>query len=248
MLIVKLDATESTNQYLKELMLSKEVEDLTVVMAKKQLKGRGQMGAVWESEPGKNLTVSILKKNNTLPISSQFLLNICTSLAILKSLNSLFVTDLSVKWPNDIMSGTSKICGILIENMLMGNQIQASIIGIGLNVNQQTFNTLSNVSSLKLLLGRTLNLEELLQNILENLKTNFLKLEKGEGMALWNDYESNLFRKDKPSTFKDIKGNLFMGFIRKISPQGKLIVELEDELVKEFDLKEVQLMYSTTNT
>ncbi len=243
MLIVKLDATDSTNQYLKELLLSEEVEDFTVVTAKKQLQGRGQMGAKWESESGKNLTISVLKKNKQFPISNQFLLNICVSLAVLDTLKGLSVPDLTVKWPNDILSGTSKICGILIENMIIGSQIQTSIIGVGLNVNQQAFDTLSNASSLKLLLGRTLNLEEVLHEILNNLKTNFQRLEEGHNNELWHRYESKLFRKDKPSTFKDAHGNSFMGFIRKISPQGKLVVELEDAVLKEFDLKEIKLQY-----
>lgn len=243
MLIVKLDATDSTNQYLKELMLSKDLEDFTVITTKKQRKGRGQMGAKWESESGKNLTISVLKKFETLPISNQFLLNICVSLAVMNTLKGLSVPDLSVKWPNDILSGTSKICGILIENVLIGSQIQASILGIGLNVNQQTFNTLSNASSLKLLLGRTLNRDELLLKIVENLKASFLRLNKNSNTKLWEAYESNLFRKDKPSTFKNHDGDLFMGFIRKVSTQGKLVVELEDAVLKEFDLKEIKLLY-----
>jgi len=243
MLIVKLDATDSTNQYLKELALSEEVGDFTVVTAKKQLRGRGQMGAKWESETGKNLTFSVLKKFTHLPISNQFLLNICVSLAVMNTLKGFSVPDLSVKWPNDILSGNAKICGILIENMLVGTKIQASVIGIGLNVNQQTFNTPSNASSLKLLLGRTLNLDELLSEILVNLKASFSKLEENGFTMLWESYEKNLFRKDKPSTFKDTKEMVFMGFIRKISPQGKLVVELEDAVLKEFDLKEIQMLY-----
>lgn len=243
MLLVKLDATDSTNQYLKELLLSEKIEDFTVVMAKKQLKGRGQMGAKWESEFGKNLTVSILKKFNAFPISNQFLLNICVSLAVMNTLKALSVPDLSIKWPNDILSGTSKICGILIENMLVGTQIQTSIIGIGLNVNQQTFNTISNASSLKLLLGRKLNLDELLVKIVANLKDTFLRLEENEKGNLWKAYENHLFRKDNPSTFNDVNGKEFMGFIRRISPVGKLVVELEDAVLKEFDLKEIQLKY-----
>lgn len=241
--IVKLDATDSTNQYLKELLRLEQVEDFTVVMAKKQLQGRGQMGAKWESESGKNLTISVLKKFDQFLISNQFLLNICVSLAVLETLKGLSVPNLSVKWPNDIMSGTSKICGILIENILVGTQIQTSILGIGLNVNQQKFNTLSNASSLKLLLGRTVNLDELLHKILESLKANFLRLEENANNGLWEAYEDSLFRKDKPSTFKGGDGNAFLGFIRKISPQGKLVVELEDAVLKEFDLKEVQLLY-----
>ena len=241
--IVKLDATDSTNQYLKELALSKTLDDFTVVSTIKQVKGKGQMGAIWQSEPGMNLTFSILKKFNKLNVEDQFLLNIYVSLSIFKLLKSLLVPDLSIKWPNDILSGTSKICGILIENVLLGNQITTSVIGIGLNVNQLTFNTLSNVSSLKLLLGRTFNLDELLHHMLKNIKESFLQRTQENDKVLWSAYEEELFRKNKPSTFKDIDGTIFMGFIRKISPEGKLVVELEDAILKEFDLKEIQLQY-----
>ena len=224
-------------------MLSKVTDDFTVVWAREQLKGKGQMGAKWMSEPGKNLTFSVLKKFNNLNINNQFLLNISISLAILDVLKRLSVPDLSVKWPNDILSGNNKICGILIENILSRDQIQASIVGIGLNVNQLMFNNITNVTSLKLLLGQTLNLEELLEGILKGLKSKFLLLDEQKNDFLWNDYEKNLFRKDKPSTFMDKSGALFMGFIRKVSPQGKLVVELEDAVFKEFNLKEIRLMY-----
>lgn len=241
--ILKLNAIDSTNQYLKELSLSKVIEDFTVVWAHEQQKGKGQMGAKWVSEPGKNLTFSVLKQHCDLNIKDQFLLNICVSLAILDVLQRLSIPNLSVKWPNDILSGTTKICGILVENTLIGNQIQASIIGIGLNVNQLTFNNLTNVSSLKLLLGQTLNLEELLKSIIEDLKAKFSDLENHKYEALTTAYEKNLFRKDKPSTFTDENDKIFMGFIRNVSKEGKLIVELEDAILKEFDLKEIRLMY-----
>lgn len=241
--ILKLNAIDSTNQYLKELSLSKVIEDFTVVWAHEQQKGKGQMGAKWVSEPGKNLTFSVLKKHDDLKVKHQFLLNISVSLAILDVLQRLSIPNLSVKWPNDILSGSTKICGILVENTLIGNQIQASIVGIGLNVNQLTFNNLTNVSSLKLLLGRTLNLEELLKSIIEDLKAKFSDLENHKYEALTTAYEKNLFRKDKPSTFTNKNGKIFMGFIRNVSKEGKLIVELEDAILKEFDLKEIRLKY-----
>jgi BirA family biotin operon repressor/biotin-[acetyl-CoA-carboxylase] ligase len=241
--LVKLDATDSTNQYLKELILSKTVDDFTVVVAKNQRKGKGQMGAEWQAKPGMNLTFSVLKKFESLNIADQFRLNVCVSLSILKLLKNLSVPDLSIKWPNDILSGSSKICGILIENIIAGQQITASVIGIGLNVNQTTFNTLTNVSSLKLLLGKTLNLDELLKHLLENIESTFMKEDYATNNALWLAYEKQLFRKDKPSTFKDANNEIFMGFIRNISPQGKLVIELEDAILKQFGLKEIKLLY-----
>ncbi|RAJ06165.1 biotin--[acetyl-CoA-carboxylase] ligase [Arenibacter echinorum] len=243
MQLIKLSATDSTNAYLKDLMFNNILGDFTVVMAHSQLKGRGQMGTNWLSEPGKNLTFSVLVKSLDSPVSEQFLLNIYVSLAIYDSLTQLNVPDLKIKWPNDIMSGHSKICGILIENILSGHHIQASIIGIGLNVNQLTFNNLPNVSSLKLLLGKTLDLDELLTSIVENLKKLLGNPSKGGHNRPFELYESRLFRKDKPSTFKNQDDEMFMGFIKGVSSAGKLKILMEDNIMKEFNLKEVQLLY-----
>ncbi|MEL6919130.1 MAG: biotin--[acetyl-CoA-carboxylase] ligase [Bacteroidota bacterium] len=243
MQIIKLDATDSTNLYLKKLMASHTLEDYTVVTAKKQLKGRGQMGTIWQSEKDKNLTFSVLKKYNDVHITHRFFLNICVSLAIYDSLKYFHVPDIRIKWPNDIMSGSSKICGILIENILNGQNIQASIIGVGLNVNQTEFKGLNGVSSLKLLLGGHFNLEEVLHKILDNLKQYFSLSNEKPWEYFSNSYQRLLFRKDKPSTFKNKSGELFMGFIKGVSPEGKLLVNLEDMVLKEFDLKEIQLLY-----
>ena len=243
MQLIKLSATDSTNAYLKDLMFNNILGDFTVVMAHSQLKGRGQMGTNWLSDPGKNLTFSVLVKSLDSPVSEQFLLNIYVSLAIYDTLAQLNVPDLKIKWPNDIMSGHSKICGILIENILSGHHIQASIIGIGLNVNQLTFNNLPNVSSLKLLLGKTLDLDELLISIVENLKKLLGNQSKGGHNRLFELYESRLFRKDKPSTFKNQDDEMFMGFIKGVSSAGKLKILMEDNIMKEFNLKEVQLLY-----
>ncbi|PWL37452.1 biotin--[acetyl-CoA-carboxylase] ligase [Flagellimonas aquimarina] len=241
--IIKLDATDSTNLYLKDLMQSNTLGDFTVIVAKNQLKGRGQMGTTWQSEKGKNLTFSVLKKFMSFQVVRQFNLNICISLAICDVLKELSIPDLKVKWPNDIMSGSSKICGILIENVLKGQLVQNSIIGIGLNVNQTNYGNLEKVASLKSLTGMHFELEELLNKILERLKFYFIEIEEKSVVQLLPDYLELLFRKDKPSTFRNTEGQLFMGFIRNISPEGKLILELEDKVFKEYGLKEVSLLY-----
>lgn len=244
MQIIKLNATDSTNAYLKSLLVTETLEDFTVVVADEQLKGRGQMGTVWESQKDKNLTFSVLKKLNHFGIDDKFLLNMCVSLAVYRVLKEQRVPDLSVKWPNDILSGSSKICGILIENIVNGNTISLSVLGIGLNVNQTDFENLARASSLRLILGKVFNLEELLHLILTALNALFLDLEKGENDTIKRTYERLLFRKDKPSTFETTtSGKTLMGFIRGVSNDGKLILELEDHVLKEFDLKEIRLLY-----
>ncbi|PIF01634.1 MAG: biotin--[acetyl-CoA-carboxylase] ligase [Maribacter sp.] len=241
--IIKLSATDSTNLYLKNLMSENSLEDFTIVVADTQTLGRGQMGTTWESEPCKNLTFSVLKKMKTARIKNLFSLNICVSMAVFNTLGKLGIPDLKVKWPNDILSGHSKICGILIENILSGNQLLSSVIGIGLNVNQEKFIGLSNVSSLKLLMGKTFDLEELLFLFQDELKGSFLKMENKGSVFMRDEYENVLFRKDKPSTFKDAGGKMFMGFIKGVSDQGRLMVTLEDNAQKEFDMKEISLLY-----
>lgn len=246
MQIIKLNATESTNAYLKELLAEVTLKDFTVVVAHEQSKGRGQMGTVWESEPGKNLTFSMLKKFDDFMVSNQFMINVLVSMALYEQLRKLQIPDLSIKWPNDILSGHHKVAGILIENILSGDKIQSSIIGIGLNVNQMHFNNLPNVSSLKLILGKNLNLEELLGSLLETMGEMFNLLKSNNPVktnSLLEKYKSVLFRKDKPSTFRNEKGELFMGFITDVTTEGKLVVTLEDDVKKEFGLKEIKLMY-----
>ena len=246
MQIIKLNATESTNAYLKELFIDVALNDFTVVVANEQSKGRGQMGTVWESEPGKNLTFSVLKRFDGFMVSQQFMINVMVSMALYEHLKKLQIPDLSVKWPNDILSGHHKIAGILIENILSGDKIQSSIIGIGLNVNQMHFNNLPNVSSIKLILGKNMDLDELLRSILQSMQETFAVLNAKNASkinAILENYKSILFRKDKPSTFRDENEELFMGFITDVSAEGKLIVTLEDDVKKEFGLKEIKLLY-----
>ncbi|WP_350291189.1 biotin--[acetyl-CoA-carboxylase] ligase [uncultured Croceitalea sp.] len=239
MSIIKLNATDSTNAYLKELALSQPLEDFTIVSTELQLRGRGQMGSDWISEKGKNLTISVLKNLEQFPARNQFDLNCVVSLAIYSVLTELSVPNLSVKWPNDILSGNQKICGILIENILKGKFIQMAILGIGLNVNQMDFSDIERASSLKLILGSDLNLDELIDEILTKLKLYFKTPQKD----LRAEYEKVLFRKDKPSTFENPTNEKFLGLIRGVNEAGKLVVELEDSVIKKFDLKEVKLLY-----
>ena len=241
--IIKLNATNSTNTYLKNLIKEKTVEDLSCVWALSQTQGRGQQGATWVAEPGKNLTFSLLKKFEALPSEYHFLLNMEVSLAIFRTLKKLYIPDLAVKWANDILSAKKKICGILIENTLQKEAITASVIGIGLNVNQLFFGELPHVSSLQKIMGHPFDLEEVLLLIGHELEAALLSLSPTRFEAVLQEYHSHLFRKDKPSTFEYPNGQRFMGYIRGVDHNGQLQVEQEDALMSSFSLKEVKLLY-----
>ena len=240
--IIKLDAIDSTNNYLRRLISEEAVADYTVIMAKRQTHGRGQMGTIWNSDKGKNLMFSLFKDLSMHDVEFPFYISMAISLAILKAFKTLNIPDLRIKWPNDILSADKKICGILIENVIK-NKLRSTIIGIGINVNQTKFENLPKASSLKNITGIHYNLDEVLQLVIKFTKEYSTLLQHEKYDFVKNEYETSLFRKNKPSTFKDAEGVLFAGFIKGVTKYGKLQVILEDEIVKKFDLKEITLMY-----
>jgi BirA family biotin operon repressor/biotin-[acetyl-CoA-carboxylase] ligase len=242
MRIIKLNATHSTNDYLRELTLSESCEDFTCVIAKQQSKGKGQFGSKWVSREGKNLTFSVYKKDLSVNTDDQFLVSMVSALAVYKTVSDLNLKLISVKWPNDILAEQKKISGILIENNIRQQQITSSIIGIGLNVNQVDFSNLPKASSLKVLTGVTYFLDELLLSTIQNLKHYFSILESTGKEYIIELYNNVLFRKNKPSMF-EVEGSVSVGIIKNVSLNGRLFIEFEDEVLKSFNLKEVKHIY-----
>ncbi|TGD58277.1 biotin--[acetyl-CoA-carboxylase] ligase [Flavobacterium humi] len=243
MKVIKLDAIDSTNDFLKGLSQTQNVENFTAVTAKTQTKGKGQMGSKWLSESNKNLITSILIRDTLTSIEDIFILNMTVALAIVEALKKYKIPAVSIKWPNDIMAENKKIAGILIENSIKENGKIDSIVGIGLNVNQTDFENLPKASSLKIYMGLDFDTENLLESIVDEMQTYTTKIKNGETDSLWQEYTQNLFRKDIPTVFEDNKGLKFMGLIQGINPNGKLEVLLEDDSVKQFGIKEITMVY-----
>lgn len=242
MKLIKLDAIDSTNEFLKSLSSQQELENFTIVTAENQTKGKGQMGAVWRSEVGKNLIMSVLVRDFLLNNEEVFNLNIIISLSVIKTLEELNIPDLSIKWPNDIMSYNKKLGGILIENTLKSDGTIVSVVGLGLNVNQINFQNLPNASSLAVISNVEFNKDELVILIVEKIKEKILLWEQ-QSATFWSEYFNNLFRKGVPMPFKNIDNQNFMGIIQGVSPIGKLQVLLEDDSISEFEIKEIQMLY-----
>ncbi|WP_298425296.1 biotin--[acetyl-CoA-carboxylase] ligase [uncultured Kordia sp.] len=243
MKIIKLDAIDSTNTYLRQLSNTELLEDFTIVVAASQTAGKGQMGTTWSSEKGKNLTFSVFKKISCLDTDEGFYISMATSLAIYNALTYFQIPKLAIKWPNDILSESQKICGILIESVIQNSKMTAAIIGIGINVNQTKFENGLNASSLKKITGIHFDLDEVMFQLTNQLKKYSRLITDRSFDLLKTEYESLLFRKDKPSTFRKLNGDLLMGFIQGVGEDGKLNVLLEDEIVTAFDLKEIKLLY-----
>lgn len=242
MKLIKLDAIDSTNEFLKGISTQPDLENFTVVTAENQTKGKGQMGAIWNSEVGKNLIMSVLVKDFLKDINEIFNLNIAVSLAVITALKKNNIPDLSIKWPNDILSANKKIGGILIENSIKSDGTILSIVGLGLNVNQTNFEGLPKASSLAVVTGKEFDKEKLLFEIIANLELNVAE-SKLNPASLRQQFVDLLYKKGVPMPFTNQKEEKFMGMIQGISTIGKLQVLLEDDSVAEFDIKEIQMLY-----
>lgn len=241
--IIKLSAIDSTNSYLKELTSKQTVENFTVVLAENQTNGRGQRGANWEVESGKNLTFSVLIKDVLLNFEEVFNLNVVVAVSLFQTFSNLKIPSLTIKWANDILADKKKICGILIENQFKSNSEILSVIGIGINVNQENFLNLPQASSLKNISGSDWNKEEVLLTFLNQFQNN-INLYKNEGANyFWEVYHENLFKKNVPMAFEDNSNTKFMGIIKQVLPNGLLEIELEDDSLKLFDIKEIKMLY-----
>ena len=240
MKIIKLNAIDSTNSFLKELAQNSTLENYTTVVAKQQKNGRGQQESKWLSKPFKNLTFSVFLKFSDLKISDKKQLNFAISLAIFEVLFNKKIPKLSIKWPNDILSANKKICGILIENSIKGHFINNAVVGIGINVNQEHFSdTLKNVTSLKNETNKEFNLDELLEKIILKIEEKTTLLNNKKFSILEETYLNVLYKKSIPTMFKNKEGILFMGIITGIATNGNLLITLEDESIKEFGIKEI---------
>jgi len=240
MYLIKLNAISSTNDFLKKLAAYTDLTDFTVVWADVQLQGKGQMGSVWVTEDAKNLTFSVYLKERITTADNLFTLNVVVANAVLKALISLNLTNIYVKWPNDILSYNKKISGVLIENNIHANGNVSSVIGIGINCEQTNFDEFPQASSIFKQYDIMPDRLQLLTAIVENIKKSLIDLEADDE---WNYYHNHLFRKDTVSTFESKDGTLFNGIIKEVNRHGQLVLQLENDDLKCYNLKDIKLMY-----
>lgn len=246
MKIIKLDAINSTNEYLKNYIQDKSIRNSHAVYTFNQTKGKGQRGKTWLSEPEKNLAFSICFFPKNLKVNDQFCLNMIVSLLIINTLKSLKIPNLKIKWPNDILSGEKKICGILNEIKVKGNMIDNIIVGFGINVNQDNFENLPNASSLKLIKNINYDLDVLVSLIIQDLKSyNCLKtFSEQELKTLHNNYYKNLYGTSKFETFVDLNNIVFKGKIISVDRSGVVKIKKKDTSVKNYNFHEIQMIFN----
>ncbi|MGB1942044.1 MAG: biotin--[acetyl-CoA-carboxylase] ligase [Flavobacteriaceae bacterium] len=235
--IIKLDAIDSTNDYLRKLILEKKPTTPTVVVSQYQKKGKGQRGQVWTSQAGKNLMFSLYMPNFTLPTKEVFSINKIVSVCLLHWLSSFKIPNICVKWPNDILSGDSKLAGILIESNVLQSTANSIIIGVGLNVNQVEFQNLPNATSMQLLTSKSYDIDALLFS----LTTRLIECFKPPLKNCNDDYHKYLYGLGQSRLFlKDNK--TFEGIIQSVNSEGKLVLETTAGM-QVFDVKELQFVH-----
>jgi BirA family biotin operon repressor/biotin-[acetyl-CoA-carboxylase] ligase len=243
MKIIKLNAIDSTNRFLKELAQEATAENYTIVVANRQTDGKGQRGASWISESDKGLTFSLLYNNLQEAAINLFELNCIVALSIMEALQSISLIKFQIKWPNDILAENKKIGGVLIENSFKNQQEIVSVIGIGINVNQLHFENLPQASSLALLESKTFDKEEIMIQIAKQLKFNLENAQKIGANFYWERYHELLYKRGVVSAFEDGNGNQFVGKISAVTREGKLQLELENNVLSIFDIKEIKMLF-----
>ena len=248
MILIKLDAINSTNEYLKDNIQKNHSKETQVAYTFNQTKGKGQRGKVWTSEPDKNIALSVIFYPKNINVKDQFVLSMQFSLFILNTLKSLDIPNLKIKWPNDIMSGNSKICGILNETKVKGSFIESFIIGFGININQVNFYDLPNASSLKLIKNIDYDLQGIVSLIFQNLKkhdylTNALKeFSDNEFQKLNHQYHLNLYKKGEFVQFINNEKEFFCAKILEVNKKGVIKVQKEDKTIMVYNFQEIKMI------
>ena len=225
---VHLLETDSTNNYARTLVRDKMPIEGTVVTTDKQTNGRGQRSNSWLAEPSSNLTCSYILRPAFLAAKDQFMLSAAVALSIFDLISDESSEQpVKIKWPNDILVGEKKIAGILIENSLRGSNLDHSIVGIGLNVNQTAFQYGLNATSLKSVLEKDVDIEEVLSRLNSRLEKRYLQLRQGQHQAILSQFNQNLFAFEEERMLK-VNGEENLFIIRGARPSGELQLQHSD--------------------
>jgi len=240
--IIELDNIASTNRYALSLVNKEKIEEGTIIYAINQNDGKGTGNNKWESENGKNLTISIVLKPHFLHIHTQFYLNVFSSLAVSDMIQHMLACkeQVKIKWPNDIYYENKKISGILIENSILGDTMEYAIVGIGININQEKFiSNAPNPVSLFNISGKTYNLKECLSQLNFCFNKRYEELKQKNLKMLMQEYHEILYRKDIFASFK-VKNTYIYAKINGVTEYGNLQLIKENGEKLEFAHKEIE--------
>jgi len=237
-MIYRLQTTTSTNDDARD----PKYRHGDIVRTEHQTAGRGQRGHAWSSPAGENLLFSVVLEPVFLATNEQFLLSQTVALA-LTDLFGAYGIDTRIKWTNDIYAGDRKLVGILIEHALSGDRLARTIAGIGINVNQQTFDpALPNPVSMALLTGRRFDRDEVLDRFAAALEARYALLEQGERERIADDYRRRMYRLGCSQRFRLPDGETFTGIVRGVARDGALRVEHPDGTERSYLFRQIEFV------
>ena len=239
--ILFLPSMTSTNAYASQLLKNGMLPEGTVIYTNYQTAGRGYFGNKWESEDDMNLLVSIILYPSFIKPEDQFYISMAISLGICDFLWS-YVNECTIKWPNDIYVKNDKIAGLLIDSALSGDKIEYTVVGIGLNINQEKFSkSVPNPTSLHILSEKKYNITDCLSKLLSILDKRYKQLISGGTVLIKKEYISKLYRYNEWTKFMDINGP-FTARIDTVTDDGRIVIERQDSKLCEYAFKEVEFI------
>ena len=200
--------------------------DFTVVIADRQTKGRGRMARSWISEDGGIYFSTILRPN--MPSILSFQVNFAASLTLVKLLRKMFDINALVKWPNDILIGDAKLCGMLSELETKGDMVSFINLGIGINVNNSPNPAEQKAVSLKQVLGKDVCRRDILSGFLDDFEAMMGQLPDDTIISQWKQYTGTLQKQVSITTLKD----KFYGFAEDVDDTGALLLRMDDGSLK----------------
>ncbi|MBA3682840.1 MAG: biotin--[acetyl-CoA-carboxylase] ligase [Bacteroidetes bacterium] len=243
--IIFLPRVNSTNSYAIEMLKNVNLAEGTVVHTAEQTNGKGQRGSVWNTEKTSNLTASLVIKPTFLNLKNQHYLYQISALACYDVLAELLDTsqfDIKIKWPNDILVNKQKVAGILIENHVTNSKLSWSVVGIGLNVNQTIFDEGFNASSLKLALGKEVDIDNVLQLLCKHFEKYYLQLKNNKFDQIKAEYLKHFFRLNNWMDF-EIEGIVKTMYIAGVSDEGMLWLKDKNDRPYYMDVKQLKWLY-----
>ena len=228
----------STNDICAELISKGSIENGTIVITDHQQQGRGQGSNAWNSEKESNLTLSVILETSFMNVKDQFYLNMMVCLSVSDLLREYAGKDISIKWPNDIYISSKKICGVLIQNILKGSKMEYSIIGLGININQETFHV-DQAVSLRNVTGRWYDLNKVLNRLAELLGQYYQMLHLGLNNRLRGLYLARLMWFNEDRIFES--DHEFEGRITDVDERGRLMINARGQLLS-FNFQEVKFI------
>ena len=223
--LIELESVDSTNNYAMARIHAGMASDGLVCLARYQWAGKGQRGKGWHSESGKNLSMSLVVEPSPLDLSWQFLFSAAVSLGILDLVHVFDRKNWTIKWPNDIYWNDRKAAGILIESIIQGRNWPFAVVGIGMNLNQESFPPeISNAISLKQITGTDHEPVQFARELVPLIQNRIHFLRKNPDQILW-DFNQFLYKKNQLVAIK--KGNeRFVTRLIGVDAMGSLLTDM----------------------